>query len=188
MILFWKDNDCVNGKGEYWSYGWPKIFGFKVEKRSEIFILGSVEKQASGDISATWCYVASCKTLSNLINHCVTLKCVQFYPKHMNMNLTTFYFGSCRYRGNLKMKCLVSGNKRLIAFENFPPTLNPTIKLTDSVKKRKREIKTHILRQYKYLSSFIRTYVFHFYPNAPHCTCSAVPGEVLSKFTGSGNP
>lgn len=66
---------------------------------------------------------------------------------------------------------------------NVQPTLNFTLKLTESINKNKHEIKTHCWNSHVILACIYKSLLsWVIFRSAPHCKCNAVPGELLSKF------
>jgi len=84
------------------------------------------------------------------------------------------------YRDSPVMKCLVSVAKMLIALENnVPATLHTTLNVTNSVNKRKPEIKAHLLMQPCHFGFLLSLWaLFSWLMVHTTSKCNDVPGEL----------
>ncbi len=75
-------------------------------------------------------------------------KHIWFYLKQMNVYLETIdSICCCTYKSNSEIKCPLSGDKRIMHLYLHVPTLNPTLNLTDSINKRRHEVKKNAFAQ-----------------------------------------
>ncbi len=75
-------------------------------------------------------------------------KHIWFYLKQMNVYLETIdSICCCTYKSNSEMKCPLSGDKSIMHLYLHVPTLNLTLNLTNSINKRRHEVKKNAFAQ-----------------------------------------
>ncbi len=190
-VLFWSDWRSWWAVVEAWSVRRPEVLKtnthiiinvhhieFKILWNEAILIKclksnpGLLEKHACGKNSANIVLIIACFNMFNVKCAVWDQKCIWFYLKQMNVYLETIYsICCCTYKSNSEIKCPLSGDKRIMHLYLHVPTLNPTLNLTDSINKRRHEVKQmHLLKppcqlilllQVSELIDWVLWHVFH---------------------------